>query len=408
MAVAGSTVSLRRLGLDREIAAACLLTAVACAAAYGGLFSHAYPGDTSLYQTWGREVVQGHHVPYRWFFVEYPPGAIPVFVLPEWISDAHYLIVFKLWMTGCAMGFTACAGWICRRLGLSLVRLAPAVLAPVLMGPVFLNRFDPLVAFVAMLGLVAILRARERSAGVWLGIGTAVKLFPVLVLPMLVRRALATRRLRPAAIGFAAASIVLWGWALAVGPGGVHYSFTVQIERHLQTESLASSILLAGSKLGIHHVQWIEGFGSIDLGGRVPHVAGIVTSVVSFVLVVLVVWLYSRGAGDDERLVTAFAAAIAAFAVFGKVLSPQYLTWLVPLVPLAAGRRGLWAGGTLLFALALSMPEYLFWGRYGVRDQNWTVWLLLFRNGLLVTMFCFLVAELRQREPVRERFARGS
>ena len=80
------------------------------------------------------------------------------------------------------------------------------------------------------------------------------------------------------------------------------------------------------------------------------------------------------------------------------MLSPQYLTWLVPLVPLVAGRRGLYAAGTLIAAMALTMPEYLFWGRYGVRDQNWTVWLLLARNGLLVATFCLLYSALRERE----------
>jgi uncharacterized membrane protein len=363
--------------------------------AYGGLLSHAYPGDTSLYQRYGAEVVHGHHIPYRYFFIEYPPGAVPVFVLPELISGTHYLILFKLWMTGCAMGFTACAGWICRRLGLGLVRLAPAVLAPLLLGPVFLNRFDPLIALLASLGLVAILRANDRGTGVLLAVGTAVKLYPALVVPLAIRR---MRPLRRSAVAFVVTSAVIWLPFLAIAAGGIRYSLTVQFKRHLQSESLAASLLLAGSKLGIHHVQWIEGFGSIDLGGRVPAAFGAASSLVSLALVVLIAWMYWRGADSDARLVTAFAATVAAFAVFGKVLSPQYLTWLVPLVPLAAGRRGVWAGATLVAAMALTMPEYLFWGRYGVRDQNWTVWLLLLRNGLLVATFCLLVSQLRERE----------
>ncbi|HEY4346323.1 MAG TPA: glycosyltransferase family 87 protein [Gaiellaceae bacterium] len=384
--------------IDRRIAGACALTAIACAASYGGLFSHAYPGDTGVYEDYGRALVENGRIPYRDFFDEYPPGSVPVFALPAILWNAHYLIVFKLWMTACAVGFTACSGWVLQRLGLSLVRLLPIAVAPVLAGPVFLNRYDPFAALVVSLALVALLRGKDRSSAVLLGIGTAVKLYPAVVLPLLARR---VRSLRDAGIAFVVAAAVLVLPFFLLAPGGVGFSLWTQLRRHLQIESLGASILLVGSNLGIHHVQWIDGKpGSIDLGGHLPDAVGFLASVTSVALVLLVARAYWKGADDDARLVTAWAAAIAGFTIFGKVLSPQYLTWLIPLVPLAAGRRGLLAAGTLVAALALSMPEYLFWGRHGLRNQDWTVWLLLARNLLLVAVFWLLYSQLRQREAI--------
>ena len=151
---------LDRTSLARVAALASLLFVVACAVEYGGLLSHAYPGDTGVYAEYGRALVNDGRIPYRDFYVEYPPGAIPVFVLPALIWDEHYVLVFKLLMTACGVGMVLSAAWILRRLGLSYVRLAPIVLAPALLGPVFLNRYDPLAALLTSLALVALLRSR--------------------------------------------------------------------------------------------------------------------------------------------------------------------------------------------------------------------------------------------------------
>jgi Glycosyltransferase family 87 len=374
---------------------AALLFLIACAAAYGGLFSHSYPGDTVTYAKYGRALVDHGRVPYRDFYDEYPPGSVPVFAAPALIWDAHYVLVFKVLMTACGVGFVLCAVWILRRLGLSYLRLAPVILAPPLMGPVFLNRYDPLPAFLTSLALVAVLRGGDRAAGALLGMATVVKVYPAVTVPLAAR---CVRSRRGAAAAFVVAAAVLFLPFFVLAPGGVGFSLWTQMKRHLQIESLGSSILLAASKLGIHHVDWIAGApGSIDLGGRLAYAVGTVSSLVSIALVLLVAWAYWRGPPSERRLVTAWAAAIAAFTVFGKVLSPQYLTWLAPVVPLAAGRKGLYAAGALLAALALTQPEY-FLGNHGLRNQDWSVWLLLLRNALLVTTFCLLYLQLRERE----------
>jgi hypothetical protein len=390
----------------RTALVACALFLLSCLLGFGGLLSHAFPGDTETYSRYGRALVNHGRIPYHDFYDEYPPGSVPVFAAPAAIWDAHYVLVFKLLMTACGVGCVLCAVWIVQRLRLTSWRLAPLVLAPILMGPVFLNRYDLLPALLTSLALISLLRGRGVATGALLGAGTAIKIYSVVTLPLAWRRLEGPvwrgRSLKAGPIvAFVVTAGILFLPFFAIAPGGVGFSFKTQIERHLQIETLGSSLLLAGSKLGIHHVDWIAGKpGSIDLGGAVPDVVATLSSLLALALVALVAVRYWRGPDTDARLVTAWAAAVAAWTIFGKVLSPQYMTWLAALVPFAAGRRGLHAAAVLLGALMLTQVEY-FGGDHGLRDQDWVVWALLLRNLLLVWCFVLLYAQLRP-QGVRE------
>ena len=110
----------------------------------------------------------------------------------------------------------------------------------------------------------------------------------------------------------------------------------------------AALLVLAGSaevESG-HGSQNLAGDGGVALGA-------VMTAAAAAVLVWL--WLRSgRAPMEVERLVQDAAACVVAFVALGKVLSPQFLLWLVPLVPLVRGRRGLAASGLLAVALLLT------------------------------------------------------
>ena len=68
----------------------------------------------------------------------------------------------------------------------------------------------------------------------------------------------------------------------------------------------------------------------------------------------VLVWIWLAPAWKAEELIRWSAAALVAFVALGKVLSPQFLIWLVPAVPLVRGLRGLRASRCSSAALVLT------------------------------------------------------
>jgi hypothetical protein len=77
------------------------------------------------------------------------------------------------------------------------------------------------------------------------------------------------------------------------------------------------------------------------------------------------------------------------------VLSPQFLIWLIPVVPLVSGRRGLTA--SVLLAAALVATQLWFPYRYwdlALHFGTLESWLVLVRDALLVVLFVVLARGL--------------
>jgi hypothetical protein len=177
-----------------------------------------------------------------------------------------------------------------------------------------------------------------------------------------------------------------------IGPGGLRFSYWVQLKRGLEVESLGGGILLVLDRLGLHSVTLRDtAVGSRDAVGALPDALAVVSSLVLVVAVLHVAWVYLRGRRDR---VLAAAAAVTAFVAFNKVISPQYVVWLVPLVPAA----GIVSSGVLVIALALTRAD---WNRFVLPHgsvQHWgdvLSWWILARDLVLVALFLLLVLRLR-------------
>jgi hypothetical protein len=114
----------------------------------------------------------------------------------------------------------------------------------------------------------------------------------------------------------------------------------------------------------------------------------------------VIVWIWLRRPGTADELVRWSAAALVAFVALGKVLSPQFLIWLVPVVPLVAGVRGLRA--SVLLAVALVLTQLWFPSRYWDLARELELLpslLVLARDLVLVALLVVLVRGTRPERP---------
>jgi uncharacterized membrane protein len=356
--------------------------------------------DTPVYQGYGEKILDGK-VPYRDFRVEYPPAALPVFVLPALADDDDYGSAFELLMWTCAVAMIVLLAATLSAAGAGTARLYAATafagIAPLLLGSVILTRFDLWPAALAAGALAALVSGRDRLGLGVLGLATAAKLYPAVLLPLALVWVARRRGPREAALGLGVYAAVIVAIVLPfaiLSPGGVLHSLTAQLGRPLQIESLGAAILLAAHQLGLYDPTVVSTHGSQNLAGLLPDAMAAVETALQLVALVAVWLLFARGRQDRERLLAASAAAVVAFIAFGKVLSPQFLIWLLPLVPLVGGSAGI--TGCWVFAGALVTTQLWFPHRYWhVVALESASWLVLVRDLLLVALLAVLAAAIR-------------
>jgi hypothetical protein len=361
-------------------------------------------GDTRVYQHAVRMIDAGL-VPYRDFDVEYPPLAL------AWAWGVVHLpgppgLMFSLSMCAALAVCAVCALWLARRLDLGRTRTITAVsatiLAPILLGTLLQTRYDLLLA--AALALMVVAAVARRFGWMWtaLAVATALKLVPVLLVPLVFiwhwRHRSPTRAVGgAAAYGAGVAATVVPFFAMA--PAATWTLFEYHLRRPLQMESLGSSVI------HMLHLpfQQLHSYGSDNIDGRVPQVAATVSTLALVVAVVAIALAVVRATRRDLRpavFVAAVAATMFAAVVFGKVVSPQYLAWLVPVALLVPGRRG--AMAAVGFVAALPVTQLVFPLMYSdlvQRSATLPTVLLFIRNLLLILCLVALWPRSGARQP---------
>ncbi|MEP6812035.1 MAG: glycosyltransferase 87 family protein [Actinomycetota bacterium] len=368
-----------------------VLFLVSCAVVRGGLFDSARYGDAAYYGHYAHLMALGKW-PYRDFYDEYPVLAQPLFYVVH-LLPGPFVTSFKWTMAVC--GAAALVLMVAAmRAPLHRIAIAAGVVgvSPLLVGPIFLNTYDMFPALLTIAAVLAFIHDRERTTYILLALAVAAKVYPVVIVPIVLVETWARggRDSVRRAIAWFVGVLVLVHLPFAIlGPGGLRFSYWTQLKRGLEVESLGGAIVLVLDRLGLYTATLRDQApGSKDAVGTLPGLLAVLSSLVVIAAVAWVTWLYVHGRRD--RLLAA-AAAVTAFIAFGKVLSPQYVVWLVPLMPAA----GLAASGALVAALALTHLE---WNHFVRSYAHWgqvLSWWVLARDLVLVALFFLLALRLR-------------
>ena len=342
--------------------------------------------------------------PYRDFLVEYPPGFFLVALPWTWLCrDAGaYVMLFQSAMAACLTGAVlllararaVVAGGDPPDAG----RLAAwAGVGALALGVVTTHRYDAAVAFAIALAAWALVMRRPA----WLGLAVAVAIMlkgaPLVIVPLLVLQAIRARR--PGALGRATLAALVAGALIALpaivpAGKGIFQSLWYHLDRPVQIESTWGAV--AGLWHAVHpgslHVE--KTFGSTNVVGPGLGAFGPISQIVTvagLLAVYGVTWrrLDPRAASDaappELATLEGFAAALAVFIACGRVCSPQYLVWLLPLgvmLSLTSPRRV----GLPLLVTTFALTQVIYPIGYGALEalRPWACALVLLRNLLLL------------------------
>src|SRR5829696_5234606 len=297
--------------------------------------------DLFVYRSFAEPLLDGA-LPYRDLAFEYPPLAAPLIGLPGIVGDGEegFRWAFAAWtLAGAAAVVLLCGALARATRGNPRHAMLAAALMPVLCGALVRTHFDLFPVALLLGGLLLLCRDRPRSGLAVLGLGVMTKLFPLVAVPVAIAWLVGRGQRREAvqgALACAATIAVVALAAVAASPDGANDAVRYQLDRPVQIESSPATVVLGLDAVGAGDAQSVSSHRS---DGLLHDSAGAVSALFAGVLVALVALLAARVGRTPRELVLASLAGATAFALLGKVLSPQFVIWAVPLGALALAWR---------------------------------------------------------------------
>jgi hypothetical protein len=279
--------------------------------------------DVRLYDWWAGNIADSFF-PINDPMWQYPPLAAVVFLAGYLIAGNTVGFVFLALLADFAIY------WLLFRRGRELQNSTPVliwILAPLIMGPIILGRFDVFVTLAAVAALLSV--GQSRKFGIAIAVGALLKVWPVLLL-LATPKGAALKVIAWFAFTFATGSLLLSLW------WSESFSFIGgQRSRGLQIESVGALPYQLWNA-GPSNVSSAFQFGAIEVVASGTTLVSLLITLVGIALLgILFFWRVSG------RLSSANPADIALLAVLisivtSRVLSPQYMVWVLGLLAVCA------------------------------------------------------------------------
>ena len=353
------------------------------------------------------------HMPYAEVPLEYPPPNLPLVIGPRLFTSSFETYAYAF---GALMGaLLIAAGLIAARLGSrarsrddEAARIFALGLLLLAHGAIAIQRLDAIVALLLVLMVRAAIRRDDATLGFWGGLLGATKFVPILVLPVLVIASgvRGGKRLGAVSLGATAGLALGLGPMIVMGRESLPAVLAYHAARGLHVESTLGVVYgTAKAIAGMPEIALLD-YGSFNFHGRTADLFAkaalpLTLALIGYVAYASRVRAVPPARHDDDaarisHIVLAALAATTALWLGGKVFSPQYLTWALPLV-VALPLRNWWRLAALLGLVVLLSQIYLRGFYDYVYDQRLLgVITMVVRLAVLGAFFAVLLKLLRR------------
>ncbi|MDH6570932.1 hypothetical protein M2164_006243 [Streptomyces sp. SAI-208] len=339
-----------------------------------------------IYQGW-YDVLRTGTFPQEDVTWQYPPAAALAILSPALLPFLEYTQAFFLMAFAADLVVLLLLLYAGLRDGRRLRGAWVWVAGVPLLGPTVYSRYDVMVTAVAVAAVLAAAR-HPKVAGALVGFGAMLKVWPALILVGIRRRSVWAS---------AAVTVAVVAGLFSVSMPGAFAFLTFQRERGTEVESLGSLVF----HIARHHGwngQVLLNYGSVEfLGPWVTTVSTAALTLTGMAFGVLLLWRLTASRFETHTTADAALVAVLMFTTTSRVISPQYMVWLVGLAAAClcfrASRMGVPAL-LVLVACFVTVLEFPIWFADVVSSSPLGITLLLVRNGLLVAATALGMREL--------------